>query len=151
WQYDQYGRVTTKTDHLGTNALLYGYDANARLTNRTSAAKGATAYSYDAVGSLTNIDYPVSPDIRLAYDALNRLTNMVDAVGTNAFSYTSFGALASEDGPWASDTITYSYTTQLRTGLSLAQAAGGAWTNAYSYDGANRLQTLTAPMGTFTY
>ncbi|MGH8245200.1 MAG: hypothetical protein ACREUU_02075, partial [Gammaproteobacteria bacterium] len=98
WKFDQFGRVTNKVDHLGTNLFFYTYDANSRLTQRNSAAKGTTAYAYDAVGNLTNIDYPVSTDIRMAYDALNRVTNMVDAAGTCAYGYTSFGALAFEDG-----------------------------------------------------
>jgi hypothetical protein len=55
----------TKLDHLGTNLFLYGYDANDRLTNRTSAAKGATVYGSDPAGNLTNMHYAVSPDPEL--------------------------------------------------------------------------------------
>jgi YD repeat-containing protein len=40
WKYDEYGPVTNKLDHLGTNLFRYKYDANNRLTNRWSAAKG---------------------------------------------------------------------------------------------------------------
>ena len=50
--------MATKSDHLGTNVLAYLYDADSRLTNRWSKAKGDTRYKYDAVGSLTNVDYP---------------------------------------------------------------------------------------------
>jgi YD repeat-containing protein len=52
------------------------------------------------------VDYNASTDIRLAYDALNRLTNMVDAAGTTKYSYYTGGLLWTEDGPWASDTVT---------------------------------------------
>jgi hypothetical protein len=34
---------------------------------------------------------------------------MVDAVGTSRYTYTDFGALLSEDGPWDSDTVSYGY------------------------------------------
>src|SRR5262249_9143703 len=85
WKYDAFGRATNKLDHLGTNLFFYSYDPNDRLTNRTSASKGATTYKYDAVGNLTDVIYPVSPAISLAYDSLNRLTNMTDAVGTTKY------------------------------------------------------------------
>ena len=148
---DQFGRATNKIDHLGTNLFFYSYDANSRLLLRTSAAKGTTFYAYDAVGNLTNIDYPVSTDIRMAYDALNRVTNMVDSAGTCTYGYTTFGALAFEDCPWADDKVSYNYTSQLRTGLSLEQLNAPAWTNGYAYDGANRFQSVASPAGTFSY
>ena len=110
WKHDAFGRVTNKLDATSAELFRYGYDANGRLTTRWSAAKGTTAYSYDAMGNLTFVNYPASPDLTLGYDALNRVTNMLDAVGTTGYGYTSFGALQSEDGPWAADTVTYSHT-----------------------------------------
>ena len=148
WKYDQYGRVTNKTDHLGSVMLNYKYDANRRLTNRWSPAKGHTFYSYDPRGNLTFVDYTNSPDITLSYDPLNRVTNMVDAVGTTRYTFDSGGLLASEDGPWDSDTVTYAYanpyTIRLRTSLSLQQPNGSDWSQTYSYDAARRLTSLTS-------
>ena len=69
----------------------------------------------------------------MQYDALNRLTNLVDAVGTNVYTYDAASQLLSEDGPWASDTITYTYANRLRTSLTLQQPTG-SWTNGYLYD-----------------
>jgi hypothetical protein len=60
----------------------------------------------------------MSVDVRLQYD-LHRLANMVDAVGTTAFGYWPGGRLKYEDGPWASDTPTNTYTRGRRTALSL--------------------------------
>ena len=152
WKYDDHGRVTNKLDAAGTVVFRYGYDANGRLSHRWTPEKGYTYYSYDALGNLTTINYPASPDITLAYDKLNRLTNMVDAVGATGYGYTAFGALQGEDGPWADDAVMYSYTAnRLRSGLSLAQASGPAWSQSYAYDAANRLSTLTSPAGTFGY
>jgi hypothetical protein len=34
---------------------------------------------------------------------------MVDAAGTTAFTYYAGGLLHTEDGPWTSDTVTYTY------------------------------------------
>src|SRR5258707_13891441 len=100
---------------------------------------------------LTYSTYPDIPSITLKYDANNRLTNMVDAVGTTAYAYTSFGALLSEDGPWTSDTVTYSYQNRLRTGLNLQAANASDWVQSYGYDGARRMTSLTSPAGSFSY
>jgi hypothetical protein len=69
---------------------------------------------------------------------------MVDAAGTTAYSYTAGGSLQSEDGPWANDTVSYTYHATvhgLRTGLSIQQpAASFAVTNVY--DAAKRLTNV---------
>jgi RHS repeat-associated protein len=150
WNYDEHGRVTNKLDQANAEILRYTYDPLGRLTNRWSAAKGNTKYKFDSVGNLTNIDYPVSTDVSFAYDPLNRLTIMNDAVGTTAFTYSPSGQLLTEDGPFASDTITSVYWSRMRTNLSLAQPSG-VWTNVFGYDTANRLNSVVSPAGTFTY
>jgi len=155
WGYDQYGRVTNKLDALGTNIFIYQYDPDNRLTSRWSAAKGTTVYRYDAVGDLTNVDYSggtnYTSSIYLSYDKLNRLTNMVDAVGTTAYGYDVAGQLLSEDGPWANDTVSYTYANRLRTGLGLQEPNGAVWNQTYGYDTARRLTGVTSPAGAFSY
>src|SRR5439155_18753765 len=95
--------------------------------------------------------YPASTDITLQYSALNRLTNMVDAAGTTKFTYYAGGLLNTEDGPWADDTVTYTYNkARLRSGLTLQQPTG-SWTNGSYYDAAKRLTNVTSQAGTFTY
>jgi RHS repeat-associated protein len=150
WNYDEYGRVTKKLDQASVEILRYKYDADSRLSNRWSVAKGTTIYGYDLVGNLTNINYPASTDVRFTYDALNRASNMVDAVGTTAYGYAAGGQLWTEDGPWSSDTVTNTYNTRLRTALSLAQPTG-RWTNGFGYDAAKRLTNVTSQAGSFTY
>jgi YD repeat-containing protein len=83
-------------DATSTEIFRYNFDPNGRLTNRWTAAKGNTVYRYDALGNLTNVDYAVSPDLTMQYDALNRLTNMVDAVGTNVYTYDGRGGLCKQ-------------------------------------------------------
>src|SRR2546423_271946 len=85
---------------------------------------------------------------RLAYSPRNRLTNMVDAVGTTAYSYTAGGELYTEDGPFASDTVTNTYVNRQRTKLVLGQPTG-VWTNAFAYDEAARLTNVTSSAGAF--
>ncbi|MBI3851947.1 MAG: RHS repeat-associated core domain-containing protein [Verrucomicrobia bacterium] len=152
WTYDIYGRMSNKVDAASNILFVYSYDPGNRLTNRWSIAKGNTVYKYDAVGSLTNIDYNVSPDITLQYDALNRLTNMVDAVGTSVYTYNTIGQLLSEDGPWANDTVSYSYDSgRRRSGLTILAPNASAWTQSYGYDSANRMTNITSPAGAFGY
>jgi RHS repeat-associated protein len=150
WHYDGYGRETNKLDQTGTEILRYAYDPDNRLTNRWSAAKLNTAYSYDNLGNLTLITYPVTHSVALTYDALNRLTKMVDGVGTNNYTYTSGNQLLSEGGVFASDLVTNGYVNRLRTGLGLQQPTG-EWTNGFSYDAAQRFNTIKSPAGTFSY
>jgi len=134
WAYDQYGRVGSKVDALGTNVFAYGYDADDRVTTRTDAVSRVTSFLYDAVANLTNVVYPNLTN-RYAYDALNRLTNMVDTAGTTAFGYNTNGLVAFEDGPWADDTVSFDYNTaRLRTGLTLLQPNASAWVQNYGYD-----------------
>jgi RHS repeat-associated protein len=84
--------------------------------------------------------------------ANNRLISMIDAVGTTTYSYTDFGALLSEDGPWADDTVSYTYTSnRLRSGMTLLQPNATAWSQTYTHDNANRLTGITSPAGTFSY
>jgi RHS repeat-associated protein len=156
WKYDLYGRVTNKLDHADALMFSYTYDVNGRLTSRWVPTNGAngltTSYGYDAAGNLTSVDYPNNADLTLQYDRMSRLTNLVDGLGATRYTYTAFGSLQSEDGPWADDTVTYSYTAnRLRASLSLAQPSASAWTVAYGYDAANRLNAVSSPAGSFAY
>ena len=149
WTYDAYGRVTAKRDANNTEILRYQYDAGGRLTNRWSLAKGTTTYVYDAQGNCTARVYP-ERTLQFAYDLLDRLTNMVDAVGATSYAYGNAGTFLTEDGPWADDAMTISYTNTVRARLSLLQPSAAAWTNAYGYDTNSRLASLVSPAGVFT-
>ena len=56
-------------------------------------------------------------DIALRFNPLNRLTNMMDGIGATVFDYFPGGQLASEDGPWSSDSVTNRYPKRLSNGL----------------------------------
>jgi hypothetical protein len=72
--------------------------------------------------------------------AANRLTNMVDGIGATYYSYDAMGLLASEDGPWANDMVSYVNLANKRRGqLQLSQPTVPAWTGSYAYDAGNRL------------
>jgi RHS repeat-associated protein len=152
WTFDQFGRATNKIDAANNLIFIYAYDPNNRLTNRWTPQKLTTLYSYDPVANLTNVTYHSSPTITLAYDVLNRLTNMVDAVGTTRYTYTSAGQVLSEDGPWADDTVSYSYSSQRqRLSLSLVAPNASPWAQSYYYDSVERLTNITTAAGGFSY
>ena len=151
WHYDRFGLVTNKVDDAGHTIFIYKYDADNQLTNRWSAAKGNTAYAYDPVGNLTNVGYPSSSDLEFRYDGLSRLTNMLDGIGSTVFSWTDGSQLASEDGPWADDTVSYTYASRLRSQLSLTQPNAAPWTQGYGYDQYFRLTNVVSAAGAFNY
>ena len=152
WSYDVHGRLTNKVDGASQTILKYQYDASGRLTNRWSVAKGNTVYKYDRAGNLTNVVYAASSSLKYWYDANNRLTNMLDGVGTTLFSYTPFGALASEDGPWASDILSFTYkTNRLLASLTVPAPNLPDWVQSYSYDSANRLSNLASDSENYGY
>jgi len=153
WNYDKFGRVTNKFDGLNREVFRHTYDPSGRVTNRWTPAGGNLGLSYDAVDNLKSITYSnTSPTtINYTYDAANRLTNMADTVGTTRFAYTAAGRLEIEDGPWSTDTVTYSYLEGQRTALSVSQPLNPAWSQSYNYDNTRRLQTLVSPAGTFAY
>ena len=149
WHYDQYGWLSNKVDALGHEILRYTRDPNGQISIRWTPQFGTNGYGYDEVGNLKSIAYPLS-SISYAYDALNRLKTMVDDSGTTTFGYTAAGQLQTADGPWTSDTVTYGYTQGQRTSLAL-NSQPSTLNFDYGYDYAFRLQTLTAPAGTFGY
>jgi len=73
----------------------------------------------------------------------------MDGAGTTAYTYNAAGQLLTEDGPFASDTVTNTYASRLRVALSLQQPTG-AWANGFGYDTTRRLATVTSPAGVFT-
>jgi len=77
---------------------------------------------------------------------------MIDAAGTNRYTYWPGGQLYTDDGPWSTDTITYSYNdARLPSGFNLQLVGGGTWTQSYTYDAGHRLEEVTSPAGTFEY
>src|SRR5262249_2333003 len=70
---------------------------------------------------------------------------------TTKFTWTAIGQLASEDGPWLNDTVTYGYTERQRTSLSLSQPSGSPWNQTYAYNATRQLTNVTSGAGSFTY
>ena len=152
WTFDEYGRVRSKIDGMGHEILRLTYNPNGDITNRWTPQFGDTVYRYDEAGNLTNFVAfaPQLSSLGYAYDALNRLKGMSDPVGGTVFTYSPVGKLATEDGPWDTDTVTYSYSQGLRSTLSL-NTPTTTLNQSYGYDNAWRLTSLASQAGTFGY
>ena len=157
WAYDVEGRLTRKLDDTGKTNFLYEYNTNGWLTGRSmpplsGSSFAKTVYSYDAIGNLTNVAYPDSTSLRYSYDGNRRVTIMNDWTGTTLLSYTPFGRIATEDGPWNDDTVSYGYdTNRWLNSLGVALPGGGSWQQQFVRDEAGRLDLTTTPVGTFDY
>jgi RHS repeat-associated protein len=131
--------------------LTNAYNLNGQLTERWTPAKGKTTYSYDDAGNRTTIDYPTDHDVTFTYNDIGQILTVTDGIGTTTFTYTANGELASEDGPWDQDMVSYTYANGQRTSMTLQQPNASPWVVSYGYDSANRLSTITSPSGTFSY
>ncbi len=97
WNYDdRTGLVTNKLYDDG-NGPSYAYTPDGKLAKRTWARGIATDYRYNLAGSLTNIVYSDStPSIALQYNRLGQKAQVVDATGTNTFTYSDTFQLTNE-------------------------------------------------------
>ena len=100
--------------------------------------------------------FPTTPTFSNSYDWLDRLTNMVDATGTNKYSYTKGNQLWTEDGPFASDTVMNTQHDDENRLIQWAAYAINSGTPSdgdkltdFVYDGMSRLRgvsnTITSP------
>jgi hypothetical protein len=117
-------------------------------TPATIPAPERNTNSYDAAGNLTNLHYPSSGAVKRQFDSMNRVTNMLDGIGTTVYTYTAGGQLLTEDGPFASDTVTNTYVNRMRVALGLQQPSGN-WTKGWHLQGA--CSKLSSVRGSCSY
>jgi RHS repeat-associated protein len=161
WQHDAGGRVTAKK-YVDGSTVTYAYQPfSGRLASVTDEKGQIKNFSYNADGSLARLSYPnpqrPTADVAFTYDpAYPRLATMTDGIGTTSYGYhpvtgaaaLGAGQLATIDGPWANDTIGYAYD---QLGRATNRTINGAVnTQTISYL-ANRVNTITNLLGTFTY
>jgi RHS repeat-associated protein len=145
--YNKDSQVTSKTSADGSTAS-FSY-TNRRLTWSRSARGIETRYSYDKNGNLWKIEYSdATPGVTMTYDAFNRPIRIEDGLGVHTMSYDANSRPMTIDGPWADDTVTFSYD-DLGRRRSVAVVNGLSVT--YDYDALNRLTTVTGNGLTYTY
>jgi RHS repeat-associated protein len=147
WQYDGRNRVAKKI-YADGSSYLYDYDGVGNLLHQTDAKGVVTTYAYNVVNNLTSIAASGLSTITFTYDSLNRRTQMTDGVGTTTFGYNLASQLTTVDGPLANDTVTLSYD---GLGRATGRSINGAGATTLAYDDYGRPQTVTNPLGSFTY
>jgi YD repeat-containing protein len=148
FHYNYDNRLAGKTFADGKTET-YILDDEGRITQRTDARGVLSRYIYDAVGNPLRAWYSDgTPTVTYQYDDFFRMTQMQDGTGTSNYSYYADDRLATVNGPWSNDTITYNYDLYgLRQDLNVENGQS----IVYSYDTHARLSTIQNSTGTFTY
>ncbi len=128
------GVIQQTSPDSGTS--VFHYDADANPTSKTDALGIVANQTFDALDRPLTTTYPADPAENIAYTydqtgpglsfGIGRLTSVTDAAGSLTKNYEERGNLASERR--------VNGTTTLNTG--------------YTYDGANRIASMTYPDGT---
>ncbi len=163
WNYDIQARVLSKEYHDGKTIRFAYEDQISRRKTVTDAKSQVKSYQYFKDGALKQVSYSggsvVTPTVSYTYETYyRRLATMTDGVGVTTYGYNSIpqtnpplgsGRLASIDGPFANDTITYSYD---ELGRTIGQSINGAAnSSSVVFDVLGRTSSLTNVLGTFTY
>ena len=172
WEFDLNGRVTKKTFPNGKR-IQYSYQNESGLLSTVKNPNDGSAtwtQTYYKDGNLYKIDYANAnvPDVTYVYDTYyNRITSRIDGAGTTAYGYIATatspahpgttngaGSLYSVDGPWADDTITYTYDDLGRA--SARNMASGSYPNhahgnTYTFDSLGRLKQDVNGLATYDY
>ncbi len=140
--FDHRGLLVTNVDFMN-QLTTNGYDALGRLTNRTDLV-GTTTYRYDFNGNLTNVIEGARSNVNI-FDAYDHLINYTDAA-TNVikYSYDANGNLKTLTYP-GNRTVTYTYDNLNR--LTTVNDWASRQTS-YTYDLASRITSITRPNGT---
>jgi RHS repeat-associated protein len=159
WRHDVAGRVTAKEYNDGSK-IIYAYEnLSGRLSSITDEKMQVKTRRYNLDGTVAGIAYTneehETPDVSFTYETpYRRLQTMLDGIGTTTYGYhpvtpgtLGAGQLATVDGPWANDIISYGYDP---LGRMLTRAIDGVAETA-TFDPAGRLSTITNALGAFTY
>jgi RHS repeat-associated protein len=160
WTRDLQGRIE-KEIRPDNSTREYTYETTTSRVKEVKDAKGQeTQYGYLLDNRLHQVAYPTSqsatPTVSFTYDsAFPRLTTMTDGTGLTSFTYHPIGAtpplgagrVATVDGPYASDTISYGYDELGRVVSRTINGVNSTW----SHDALGRLSSRTDPIGTFSY
>lgn len=150
WLYDDATGLVTNKLYADGNGPSYTYTPDGRLATRTWArmvgsSRLATHYYYDAVGQLTNTVYSDgTPSISIAYNRLGQKTQVIDASGTNTFSYNDLLQLTNETQQ-SSFSLHRSYDSLGRfSGYDLQSQVSSLQSVAYQYDDLGRFSSVSS-------
>ncbi len=142
--YDQYGRVTSKTDN-STNTV-YGYDANDRVNsivhsrNSDNGVLHQEWYSYDAANNLQT-KIVNSAATSYTYDNIDQLLTEIGGGINDTYAYDAKGNRTSKISSGVTELYTYDDADKLLTRGS----------TSYTYDACGRTKTIVGSGGTRTF
>ncbi|HTR41477.1 MAG TPA: polymorphic toxin type 28 domain-containing protein [Pseudomonadales bacterium] len=142
---DAAGRILYETN-ANNEVVQFSYNPADELQTLTDGKNQITTWNYDEFGNVTNkIDCAGNTNFIYQYDVLNRLTSRwTPAKGTTLYSYDSLGNLTYVDysgGTVSTPSISYSY-----DGLNrLISMSDGIGTTAFGWTDGNQLQNETGP------
>jgi len=147
YRYDQQGRLTATTQHLGggeSRTQSQTYDVLGQRVASTDPAGKTTLVEYDALGRKIKGTDPAGQATKQSWDAFDQLTSLRDANGnTHRFEYDKSGQQTKEIRPMGG-AIAYRYDAAHQ--LILRTDAGGN-TRSYSYDAAGRMTQAQHQLG----
>lgn len=147
YRYDQQGRQTAITQHLGggeSRTQSKNYDVLGQRVASTDPAGKTTLVEYDALGRKSQSTDPAGQATKQSWNAFDQLTSLKDANGnTHRFEYDKAGRQIKEVRPMGG-AIQFSYDALGQ--LTQHQDAGGN-TRAYSYDAVGRMTAEEHKLG----
>jgi RHS repeat-associated protein len=147
--YDAQGRLTSRTQ--GTRTTTLAYDAQGYLANVTDPLLRTVSFTNDGVGRATAQTFPDARVAGFTYDGVSNLTGLTPpGQPAHTLGYTAVHDLDTYRPPAVAGTgpTTYQYNVD-RQPTQLTRADGQ--TVGFTYDGAGRLETLVTPTGTTSY
>jgi RHS repeat-associated protein len=163
WFRDLQGRVTSKkySGDGSSDVITYSYDATSgRLESTTDLEDQITSYQYHVDGKIKQVDYDnenvSTPSVEYTYDSsFDRVTKIIAGAYTNQFTYHAItgsaspgaGSLATADGQFTNDTITYSYDELGR----VKDKAINSVNQTFTFDALGRVTASTNALGSFSY
>ena len=149
FSYDAKNRLLAKIYNDG-KSVSYLRNSSGAIIQRTNARGIVTKYYYDENNNLITVEHNdgSTPNISIEYDIYDRITRIEDGSGAYLFTYDSASRIHTIDGPWANDTLTYSYDNLGR--IATTQVEGGLL-RSYTYDAMGRLKSVKSGADTFTY
>ena len=158
WHRDLQGRVTAK-EYADGSKVLYDYErTTSRLLRKRDEQNQITEFRHDLADSLLSQGYlnakKPTPSVSFTYDPdFRRVTSMTDGDGVSTFAYHPInaspgaGRIATVDGPWANDTVSYAFDI---LGRNVSRAINGV-ASRRAFDPLGRLTQMTNVLGTFAF
>jgi RHS repeat-associated protein len=159
WTRDSVGRVTAKT-YADGSTINYAYEPlSGRLSTITDEQGQIKGRYYNLDNTLAGLTYTngqhTTPNVSFTYDTdFLRLKSMVDGIGTTTYAYNPIasgtlgaGQLASVNGPFPNDDLTYKYD---ELGRNSGYAVNGVG-ETRTFDAIGRVLSAVNPLGTFGY